>query len=189
MDRELESNMNMKYTVNYRSIKYPRLEFKTGTLQLILPRGYKKEKELLEKHQKWIIHKQETIQAALKQSKIRKLNENRTPEQLKDLVADLARQFQEELKTRISKIIFRKMKTKWASHSRNNNLTANTLLRFLPDNLIAYVTYHELAHAKQGRKHDRSFWKLVSKRFENQEMLENELLTYWFLIQENQRKP
>lgn len=183
MDRKLESITSTEYTVNYRNIKYPRLEFKTGTLQLILPKGYKKEKELLEKHRRWIHYKQQAIQAALKQSKTRKLDETRTVDQLKGLVTDLVRQYQTELETRINKAIFRKMKTKWASHSQNNNLTVNTLLRHLPENLVAYVVFHEVVHAKQGRKHERSFWKLISRKFEDYQSRENDLLIYWFVVQ------
>jgi hypothetical protein len=183
MDRNVEESMDAKYTVSYRRVRYPRLEFKTGTLQLILPVGYKKEKELVEKHEKWISHKQQTIQTALKQSKTRQLDKTRTEQELKTLIIDFVKQYQDELTTGINEIIFRKMKTKWASYSQNNNLTMNTLLKYLPENLIAYVTYHEMIHAKQGRKHDKSFWKLLKRKFENYKSIEENLLVYWFLIQ------
>ncbi len=43
-----------------------------------------------------------------------------------------------------------------ARHSRNGNLTVNTLLRYLPQNLIEYVTYHETVHALE-RRHSEKF--------------------------------
>ncbi len=45
------SGSNIKYEIVHRSIKYPRLEFKTGKLLLVLPENYnykEKERELFE---------------------------------------------------------------------------------------------------------------------------------------------
>jgi predicted metal-dependent hydrolase len=115
--------------------------------------------------------------------------QTRTETELRNLIHTLAQNYQRELNAQINKIYFKKMKTKWASHSQNNNLTINTLLKYLPQTQIEYVTYHELAHAKQGRKHDENFWNLINRKFKNYQTLENDLLTYWFLIQQNLRKP
>jgi hypothetical protein len=75
------------------------------------------------------------------------------------------------------------MNSKWASHSRNGNLTLNGELRFLPKNLIEYVIFHEMAHSIE-RKHNERFWKTVERRFKNHQEIENKLLVYWFLIKE-----
>jgi hypothetical protein len=187
MDRKQEANL--EYNIDYRNVKHPRLEFKTGTLLLILPKSYKSEKEVLEKYRKWIGKKELIIRTALQEANTRSLNQDRTDKELRNLVHTLARNFQRELDTYIAKIYFRKMKTKWASHSQNNNLTINTLLKYLPQPQIEYVTYHELIHAKQGKKHDKNFWNLINRKFKNYQTLENDLLTYWFLIQQNLRKP
>jgi hypothetical protein len=172
------------YRVSHRNIKYPRLEFRTGTLQLILPKGYPKEKELIEKHSRWIKDKNLIIQEALTESHSKEINERRTREDLRNLVSSLVAEHQSNLETRINKVMLRKMKTKWASHSQNHNLTINTLLKYLPQTLIEYVTYHEIIHAKLGRKHDANFWSLVKKKYPNHQKKETELLAYWFLIQE-----
>jgi len=187
MDRKQEANL--EYNIDYRNVKHPRLEFKTGTLLLILPKSYKSEKEVLEKYRKWIGKKELIIRTALQEANARSLNQDRTDKELRNLVHTLAQNFQKELDTHIGKIYFRKMKTKWASHSQNNNLTINTLLKYLPQPQIEYVIYHELVHAKQGKKHDKNFWNLISRKFKNYQTLENDLLTYWFLIQQNLRKP
>lgn len=175
-------NENSTYTTVYRNIQYPRLELKTGTLVLILPKDYQNKEQLLRKHEKWIKQKQQTIQKAIRQAKTAKLNQTRTLSELKTLIAHLAEQYETELDTKINKILYRKMRTKWASLSRNRNLTINTLTRYLPEALIQYIVYHELAHAKHGRKHNKLFWQQTATKYPNCETLENRLLTYWFLI-------
>ena len=75
------------------------------------------------------------------------------------------------------------MKTKWASHSQNNNLTINTLLKYLPEDLIAYILYHEIAHNLE-RKHNDNFWNLLKQKQPEYLAREKSLLTYWFLIQQ-----
>ncbi len=174
--------LEIPYAINYRNIKYPRLEFKTGTLQLILPKNYEKQNELLEKHKTWINKKQQEIQNAIKKANIKQLNYTRTLPQLKNLVTQLILSFQRELNVEINKIYFRKMKTKWASRSKNNNLTLNTLLRYLPEDLIRYIIFHETLHTIE-RRHNQRFWNLVKKKFQDYEDKEKDLLAYWFLIQ------
>ncbi len=48
----------------------------------------------------------------------------------------------------------------WGSCSRDNNISINITLLFLPEPLLDYVIVHELAHTKV-RNHSRQFWKLV----------------------------
>ena len=181
MDRKPE---NIDYNVDYRNIKYPRLEYKTGTLLLVLPKDYQKKEQLLQKHQKWIQRRNQTIQKALQQANNKKLN-NRTLDQLKKLVNTTIQEIQTKHNCRINKVYYRKMKTKWASLSQNNNLTINTLLKHLPQNLIQYVIFHELTHTTQ-RKHNTTFWKLIAQKYPNHQTKEKQLLTHWFLIQNTQ---
>jgi hypothetical protein len=184
MDKETD----IEYTVAYRDVKHPRLEFKTGTLLLILPKNHKNPKQTLEKYKKWIQRKQQTIKKALQEAKTKTINQTRTEKELKALVNTLAQNYQKELNTHINKIIYRKMKTKWASHSRNNNLTVNTLLKYLPNDVIEYIIYHEITHSLE-RKHNERFWRLVNKKFPDYETKEKDLLTYWFLIQKTINNP
>ena len=41
------ADMDIKYQIDYRSVRYPRLEFKTGNLLLVLPSDYKEDEEEL----------------------------------------------------------------------------------------------------------------------------------------------
>ena len=54
--------------------------------------------------------------------------------------------------------------------------------QILPEDLISYIVYHETAHNVE-RKHNDTFWSVISKRFPNHNDKEKDLLTYWFLIQ------
>jgi hypothetical protein len=173
-----------EYTVEYRNVKHPRLEYKTGTLLIILPKTGWTPEQVLEKYSGWIKRKQTTINTALQQTNEANLTTTRTDKMLKHLVNRYAETAQNELNTKINKIYFRKMKTKWASHSKNNNLTINTLLKYLPEDLISYIIYHETAHNIE-RKHNETFWRLINKKHPDYQTKEEQLLSYWFLTQEN----
>lgn len=174
--------LNINYEVNYRNVKYPRLEFKTDNLLLVLPKNYKNEKELIEKHRQWIYKKDFVIKTALKTAKNKELNLDRTDEELKNLINSVAKDLTEECNFKINNIYFRKMKTKWGSYSSKGNLTINTSLRYLPRKLIEYVIFHEMAHSLE-RKHNERFWKIISRKFNDYPKRERDLLVYWFLIQ------
>jgi predicted metal-dependent hydrolase len=173
---------NPPYTVDYREIKHPRLEYKTGTLLLVLPKTSQNEKQILTKYQKWIHKKELTIKKALEEAKMKTLDQTRTEKELRKITKSLAQDYQTELNTKIGKIYFKKMKTKWASHSKKRNLTINTLLKYLPQDIIEYVIYHEITHSIE-RKHNERFWKIIIKKYQDYENKEKDLLTYWFLIQ------
>ena len=183
-----KTHAGMQYTLDYRNVKHPRLEYKTGTLLLILPKHYKSEKQTLEKYQKWIKKKQLTINKALEEAKTKAINKTRTEKELRTLVTQTAQNYQTELNTSLNKIYFKKMKTKWASHSKNGNLTINTLLKYRPEKIIEYIIYHEITHSIE-RKHNEKFWNLISKKFKDYPTKEKDLLTYWFLIQKMTPNP
>jgi len=174
-----------QYTVKYRNVKHPRCEFKTGSLLIVLPKKGWTPEQVLEKYGEWIKRKQATINMAVQQTNATALTQNRTDKELRSLVQRYAETSQKELNTKINKIYYRKMTTKWASHSQNNNLTINSFLRLLPDDLIGYIVFHEIAHNLE-RKHNDNFWALVNKRYLNHNEKEKDLLTYWFLIQGKQ---
>jgi predicted metal-dependent hydrolase len=170
---------NIPYKVSHRAVKYPRIEFKTGTLLLILPPGYKPDR-LLEKHRSWILKKSRFIEDCLKDVSNKKIVE-RTGGEFKDLIHFLAKKASKEVGERLNKIYFRTMRTKWASCSSKKNLTINKLMRFLPEPVLRYVIFHEIAHLKEKRHSDR-FWKRISKKFDDYQELEKDLFIYWFQV-------
>jgi len=181
----LISDSTINYEVVHRNIKYPRLEFKTGRLLLILPDNYKDYNDIVEKHKDWIQRQRSRIAKALEEAQNKRLELRTTDEEFKKLLYSFVEDISYELKININCIYFRRMKSKWGSCSRNKNLTINTLLKYLPDNLIEYVIFHEMVHLIE-RKHNDHFWKIITNKFDNYEEFEKELFEYWFLIQKNE---
>jgi predicted metal-dependent hydrolase len=172
----------IQYTLDYRDVKHPRLEFKTGTLQIILPWTYENEKHTLEKYYNWIRRKEDVIKKALERAKTTNINLKRTEKDLRYLIQQLAPSYQKNLGVDIKRILFRKMKTKWASYTTNGNLTINTLMKYLPEDIIRYILCHETAHAVE-HKHNEHFWQIIAQRFPDYQTREKDLLMYWFTIQ------
>ena len=172
---------DVEYSTDYRSIKYPRLEFKTGKLHLILPLGYNNEKELLEKHSDWIKKRDIQIKKAVINSKKLKLR-NISLIELKQIVLKKLSQSG----NKINKIYFKKMKSKWGSLSSSKNITFNTLLKYVPERIIHYIIFHEITHFKE-KKHNEQFWNLIKQEYSNYKEMEKELLIYWFLVQEKNK--
>lgn len=173
---------NIEYKTVVRNIRYPRIEFKTGQPVLILPKNFHSEKEFLDRHKRWILNKKSSISSALSIVEGKKLG---TPKERKDLeifVQDKVSEFCNHLKTKINRVYFRKMRTKWGSCSHSNNLTLNSLLAYLPEHLIEYVVFHEIAHTKE-KKHADNFWRVIESKFKDHNKREMELFGYWFLLQ------
>jgi hypothetical protein len=180
-------NKEIAYDVVYRDVKHPRLEFKTGSLLLIIPKNWKEtEDELIRKHKNWIYKKHSQILLSLKEARHKRLICNRNAEIFKEYVCQKLKDYIDDLGLKIKKIIFRTMKTKWASCSSNRNITVNTLLKFLPEDIIDYVLFHEIVHLKEKR-HNKRFWDIVTKKFSAFADKEKDLMTYWFLIQKKIR--
>jgi len=188
MDEKSENSSQIKYTVDYRNIKHARLEYKTGHLSLILPKGYETKQNLIEKYKAWIRNKEDFIQQAMAESREKNLELNRTNQQLRNMVNSLIDKHRQKYGFEAKRIFFRKMKSKWGSHSSKGNLTLNTLLKYLPSRLVEYVVFHEMTHYL-GKRHNDIFWRAVSKEFGNWKVCEKDLLVYWFIIQDLEKNP
>lgn len=183
MERQVRiHDLNVKYQVSRRDVRYPRLEFKTGRLLLVLPRNYKNEKEVIKRHEDWIYNKSILIRKSLGDVRGKALELKRSDSEFRNIIHSSAKIFSSELKVDLNKIFFRKMKSKWGSCSSRKNLTLNTLLKYLPKNLIEYIVFHEMIHVRE-RKHNERFWKAISKKYKNYRKYESALMAYWFLIQ------
>jgi predicted metal-dependent hydrolase len=176
---------NIPHKVSYRKIKYPRIEFTTGELHFVLPPNFRSE-ELINKHGQWVRKKRDFIAECLKESGKRELVQ-RSDDEFKGLVLSLIMQAADELNVELNNVIFRLMKTKWASFSASKNLMINKLGRQLPDNLLEYIVLHEFTHLKQKRHNDQ-FWEIIAKKSPDYEKLEKELFIYWFRIMSESRK-
>lgn len=177
-------NKEITYDAVYREVKHPRLEFKTGSLLLVIPKNWQEtEEQLIMKHKDWIYRKHKEIISSLKEGKHKKLIYNRNIEVFKEYVRQKLKIYQDNLNLKIKKITFRIMKTKWASCSSRKKITVNVFLKYLPEDIIDYVLFHEVAHIKE-KKHNKRFWNIVVRRFKTFADKEKDLMAYWFLIQE-----
>lgn len=175
-------DLDVKYEIVHRNIKYPRLELKTGELVLVLPKDCRDYEGIIEKHKDWIFEKISLINNSFEDAKEKALDFKRTNEEFRDLVHSHVEHISNELKLNVNEIYFRKMITKWGSCSARKNLTINTFLKYLPDNLVEYVIFHEMIHLIE-RRHNEHFWNKVSQKFSDHQKMEKDLLVYWFLIQ------
>lgn len=172
---------NYLYKVSYRDIKYPRVELKTGKLLFVLPLGHSSD-ILYEKHRSWIFKRINFIEGCLDSAKNKELVE-RSDEEFKRLIYKVTEEASLELKVKINKVYFRKMRTKWASLSSSNNLTVNRFMKYLPEYLIGYIIFHELVHVIE-KKHNNRFWEIISGKYNDYQKLEKELFEYWFKVSE-----
>jgi len=172
---------NYSYEVSNRNIKYPRIELKTSKLLFILPPGYNAD-TLYEKHRNWICKKINFIEECLDGARNKELVE-RSDEEFKRLIYKIAEEKSIDLKVKINKVYFRKMKTKWASLSSLKNLTINKIMKYLPKYLIDYIIFHEMVHVIE-KKHNNRFWEIVERKYKNYQGLEKELFEYWFKVSE-----
>jgi len=172
-----------KVLVYRRKVKHPRIELKTGDLVLILPKNKNINADsIIEKHSLWINKKLKFISGIKKEFKNKKLI-IRKEDDFIAIATDLTDKYSHKLKVRPCKIKFRYMKTRWGSCSKSGRISLNKLLKFIPDDLMAYVIYHELCHLIVP-KHNRHFWLLLEKEFPAYKSNERNLFGYWFLLNE-----
>lgn len=69
-------------------------------------------------------------------------------------------------KQNVNKIFFKNQKSRWGSCSEKGNINISTRLLFAPDDVLAYVCVHELAHLLEFN-HSDWFWSLVEKAMPN----------------------
>lgn len=173
-----------EYEIITRNVKYWRLEFKNDKLILIAPQGNYNPEKIIEKHKNWIYKKFNEIKRKKKDAKQIKLDLNRDEIEFRNSVKNLVQRFSSELNVNVNKVYFKKMKSRWGSCSSKRNISINFYLKYLPQNLIEYVVFHEITHLVE-LNHSKNFWNIISSKFEDYKNLESELSIYWFAIKEN----
>lgn len=178
------NDTDIPYEVICRKVKYPRLEYRYGNLKMVVPSGFKEHEKLLNKHKLWIYrrfidHQQRHLFA----EEIR-LHSARTEGQLQEHVESLIASIGDELGVFPKKVAFREMRTKWGSCSSKGHINLNTYLKCLPERLIEYVVFHEMAHLIE-MNHGPRFKEMIYKKFHEHKVLEKQLRGYWFAIMES----
>jgi len=168
-----------------RQVKYPRLELKTGSPVLIMPKNTNLEPSvILGCHESWLEKKVEFVEKVKNKYKNYKVYK-RSDDELRNLVKKFVDDFLPIIKIKPLKINFRYLKTKWGSCSRKRRLCFNLALKYLPTSLVRYVVFHEMTHLIIPN-HKKGFWTYLKKEFENPESCEEKLYGYWFLINKDQ---
>lgn len=176
-----EYNLNGKiiqYETITRKIKNPRLDISKGHLTLIIPPQLENPEQLIEQNKKWILSKIEIIE----NSQNTTLNTNRTQKQLETIIQKKITQYTQKYKNTPQTITYRKMKKRWGSCDSEKNIKFNKTLKYLPEQLINYIIFHEYCHLEE-LSHNKNFKKLVSREYPNYKQLDKEISTYWMAIQ------
>ncbi len=176
-------DLEVVYEIIPREVKYWRLEIKDGKLRLIAPQGFKNHEKIIERHRKWIYRKFKEDEISRNRAKEKKLDFNRGENDFKQLIQELVREFSIELDVGVNRIYFRRMKSRWGSCSSKGNITINRYLMYLPENLIEYLVFHEMAHLLE-LNHSKKFWDVIYSKFPDYKEIEKELSIYWFAVKE-----
>lgn len=170
-----------KIKIKKRNIKYARLELKTGSPVLVIPENKDiNYKIIFNKHKNWFNKKIDFINKIKEKYNKEKLI-FRSNEELVKLVNKYILFFSSFLKISPKKIYFRLLKTKWGSCSKSGRIYLNFLLKYLPEDLVKYVVYHELVHLIIP-SHKKDFWLIIKKQFKDYYKYEEKLYGYWFLL-------
>ncbi len=152
-----------------------RLAFRQGRLRVVLPR-HLDPLPIIDRHREWILEKHEWFRKqhllAEQQELVRRSNE-----EFLGLVRELSGKYAGVLAVKPSGIGFRRMKSKWGSCSAKGKINLNTWLQALPDELVAFIVHHELAHLKV-RNHGPEFKALIRSEFPHHRDLDRQLKLY-----------
>jgi len=169
----------LKYKVIRRKVKYARIEIKSGELRLILPPGLNPQ-EVISRHRKWITNRFREIEIIEKKAK-ELAPINRSKAEFEALVKKHISEAENSIGARAKELKFRKMKTRWGSYSPRGNITINTLAKGLPEELIKYIAFHEVAHLVH-MNHGKNFYNLLFKHIPRYKEYRSQLRFWSFIL-------
>ena len=79
-------------------------------------------------------------------------------------IAQMCKEFAERLGSKVHKITLRDTRSRWGSCSDDANLMFSWRLVMAPEDVLAYVVAHEVAHLKH-MNHSKDFWGTVEYLF------------------------
>jgi len=131
-----------------------------SNIRVAVPRylTYRKAKSLVHKKLEWIVKQQSNHSKKINATKTATSVSSTERLILINRVAYLANKYS----FTYGKVTLRTMKTRWGSCSAQNNISLNTGLLTLTNELIDYVILHELVHTKI-KNHSKEFWLALEK--------------------------
>jgi predicted metal-dependent hydrolase len=158
-----------------RSRRRVRIAFHSGRLRMVLPR-HLDPLPIIDRYREWILEKHAWFQRQQLLAERQPLVQ-RSNEAFLGLVRGLSGKYSAILAVKPLGIGFRRMKSKWGSCSSKGKISLNTWLQVLPEELVAYIVCHELAHLKV-RNHGPEFKALVRRHFPHFRDLDRQLKLY-----------
>ncbi len=181
IEKTVIKDIEVEYEVIHRKVKNARLEIKTDTIRLIMPMNHFNTEEIIKNHEKWIYNKVITIKELQLEAEKRNLNFDLSEEDFRKIVKECILEFSNDLGVDFNRVFFKRMRSRWGSCSSKKNLNINVYLMYLPNKLIEYVVYHEVAHLVE-MSHNKTFWNIISFKYPDYKYLEDELLVYWLRV-------
>jgi len=165
------------FEVIRRRVKYSRVEFKHSGegLRVIVPRSVNPMK-VLEENRKSILKKYHKLKRQIETAEKMPINDW-TDDEFNAVISLYIKRYSRQLKVTITGIKFRKMRRRWGSCRSDGIVTFNLCLQLVPEHLIAYIVFHELAHLVV-RGHNKKFKALIASEFPNYRQLDKELNLY-----------
>jgi len=165
------------FEVIRRRVKYSRVEFKhSGTgLRVIVPSSVNPLK-VLEENRKSILKKYHKLMGQIETAENMPIADWNDDE-FSAVVSLYIERYSRQLKVTMREIKFRKMKRRWGSCRSDGIVTFNRCLQLVPEHLIGYIVFHELAHLVV-RGHNRKFKALIASEFPDYRQLGKELTLY-----------
>ncbi len=165
----------MKITVVKRKVRNARVEVIGEDVKVIIP-IWANEKVILRKVMPWI------ERAVKRQKEMRKKAENLvlkdiSMEEFKEYVQKKVEEYSIELGVKVTEIAFRKMKRKWGSCSSKGKITINKLCRYLPEEILDYIIFHEVLH-RRYMNHGNNFKEVIRNKFTDWREYEEKLKLY-----------
>ncbi len=172
----------MEYRIEKKKVKHAKVRIAGGKVWVVIPYGVDPQK-IIEKSRPWVEKTMKKLEAMKKELEPFGISD-RSPGEFRGRVIEYALEYAKTLNTTVERILFRKMKTRWGSCSSKGSVTINTDARYLPERLLRYLVFHEVAHRLE-MNHGKGFWEIISKRFPDYKELDRALKFYRLKIEGN----
>jgi len=162
----LNKTVNYSIRVSTRAQRMRVAVYADGDIIVTSPVGvsHEKLKQFIESKKHWISNKLDQKRhpsiKELAEGSDTHFEEHKSQAEIR--VANKLKKWSNQLGLAYEDFTVKKHKSRWGSCSRNNKLSFNYKIIFLPNELQDYVIVHELCHTVR-KDHSKFFWALVAK--------------------------
>ena len=118
----------------------------------------------------WIIKSINDIKNKVKLNPVDKVKAKQVLKKKLDNICD-------KYEFKYNKLTVRDQKTRWGSCSQKNNISLNSKIMHLPEELIEYILLHELVHTRI-KNHSKQFWDTLDLYIPLSKKLDKKLKKY-----------